>query len=190
MTKVLLLAWDRVSKVKDAFGNKQYKPEDMQELFRKLFNDVQNIHEELAEYINTPSWNRPAYSNYDEVIKSSVEDLVPIPSDSEGILCSNNDSTLIDDDYFSIDTIDYVEASPLDSELVSLDGEIEDDNLGEKLLNINLLITKIEYLKDNPTSDRVLKSPSLFPIPLRIVTLSLRIPILLVRNTIFHSISI
>nr|GEW72142.1 hypothetical protein [Tanacetum cinerariifolium] len=63
---VLLLAWDRVSEIKDAFGNKQYKPEDMQELFCKLFNDVKNIHKELAEYINTPSWNRPAFYNSDE----------------------------------------------------------------------------------------------------------------------------
>nr|GEU35524.1 hypothetical protein [Tanacetum cinerariifolium] len=64
--KVLLLAWDRISEIKDAFGNKQYKLEGMQELFRKLFNDVQNIHKELAEYINTPSWNRPAFYNNDE----------------------------------------------------------------------------------------------------------------------------
>nr|GEW43685.1 zinc finger, CCHC-type [Tanacetum cinerariifolium] len=64
--KVLLLAWDRVSKIKDAFGNKQYKPKDIQELFRKLFNDVQNIHEELAEYINAPSWNHHAFYNNDE----------------------------------------------------------------------------------------------------------------------------
>nr|GEV32830.1 pre-mRNA splicing Prp18-interacting factor [Tanacetum cinerariifolium] len=63
---VLLLAWDRVFEIKDAFGNKQYKPEDMQELFRKLFNDVQNIHEELAEYINTPGWNRPAFYDDDD----------------------------------------------------------------------------------------------------------------------------
>nr|GEZ31888.1 hypothetical protein [Tanacetum cinerariifolium] len=62
--KVLLLAWDRVFKIKDAFGNKQYKPKDMQELFHKLLNDVQNIYEELAEYINTPGWNRPAF--YDD----------------------------------------------------------------------------------------------------------------------------
>nr|GEZ25996.1 pre-mRNA splicing Prp18-interacting factor [Tanacetum cinerariifolium] len=61
--KVLLLAWDRVFKIKDAFGNRQYKPEDIQELFRELFNDVQNILEELAEYINTPGWNRPAFYN-------------------------------------------------------------------------------------------------------------------------------
>nr|GEZ35269.1 hypothetical protein [Tanacetum cinerariifolium] len=121
--KVLLLAWDRVFEIKDAFETKQYKPEDMQELFRKLSNDVQNIHEELAKYINTPGWNRPAYydddddddvdntiaitpvlstekpdnslsmgdehldtipaTESDEVIKSSVEDLVPIPSEFE-----------------------------------------------------------------------------------------------------------
>nr|GFA24311.1 hypothetical protein [Tanacetum cinerariifolium] len=89
--KVLLLACDRVFKIKDAFGNKQYKPEDIQELFHELFNDVQNIHEELAEYINTAGWNRPAfYNNGDdddeesnEFIKSSVETLVPNPSEFE-----------------------------------------------------------------------------------------------------------
>nr|GEU43212.1 hypothetical protein [Tanacetum cinerariifolium] len=118
--KVLLRAWDRVFKIKDALRNKQYKPEDTQELFRELFNDVQNIHEELAEYINTPGWNRPAFCNNgddddedctiavtpdfsitnslimdnehlhtisetksNEFIKSSVENLVPIPSESE-----------------------------------------------------------------------------------------------------------
>nr|GEU89425.1 hypothetical protein [Tanacetum cinerariifolium] len=59
--KVLLRAWDKVFKIKDALGNKQYKPEDTQELFRELFNDVQNIHEELA----------------------GVEDLVPNPSEFE-----------------------------------------------------------------------------------------------------------
>nr|GEY56412.1 hypothetical protein [Tanacetum cinerariifolium] len=62
-SKVLLLAWDRVFKIKYAFGNKQYKSEDIQELFRELFNDVQNIHEELDEYINTLGWNRPAFCN-------------------------------------------------------------------------------------------------------------------------------
>nr|GEV89297.1 hypothetical protein [Tanacetum cinerariifolium] len=97
----------------------------------------------------------------DEVIKSSVEDLVPIPSESEDIPDNMCD---IDDDYFSIDNIDYVEASPPNSELVSLE-EVNDDILREKLLNIHLLVAKIESLNDNPTPDRVLKSPSLFPIP-------------------------
>ncbi|GKB74345.1 hypothetical protein Tco_0935757 [Tanacetum coccineum] len=53
----------------------------------------------------------------------------------------------------------------LDStELVSL-GEVKDDILREKLLNIYLLIAKIESLNDNPTPDCVYKSPSPFPIP-------------------------
>ncbi|GKD08026.1 hypothetical protein Tco_1187711, partial [Tanacetum coccineum] len=90
----------------------------------------------------------------DEVIKSSVEDLVPIPSESKGISDkmydmpfrdnsppldiskdqfedfskSNDDSTSIDDDSFSIDNIDYVEASPPHSELVSLE-EVKDFHL-------------------------------------------------------------
>nr|GEV79227.1 hypothetical protein [Tanacetum cinerariifolium] len=208
--KVLLLAWDRVFKIKDAFGNEQYKPEDIQELFHKLLNDVQNIHEELAEYINTPGWNRPTFYNNDddddvdytiaitpvlstkepdnslsigdehldtipatesdEVIKSSVEDLVPIPSESEGI------PDTIDDDSLYYENIEYVEASPHDSELVSLevekivipeDEEIKDDNLREKLLKVNLLIAKIKALKDNPTpsSEFLSKSSSKSPKP-------------------------
>nr|GFB19010.1 hypothetical protein [Tanacetum cinerariifolium] len=141
----------------------------------------------------------------DELIKSSVEKLVQIPSESEGIpgnMCdvtfhdnsppldvskdqfedffiSNDDSTSIDDDSFSIDNIEYVEASPPDSELVSLEVmeivipkvggidddiilTIKDDILREKLLIIDLLIANIEALKDNPTpsSDFMTKSSS------------------------------
>nr|GEV80174.1 hypothetical protein [Tanacetum cinerariifolium] len=81
----------------------------------------------------------------DEFIKSRVENLIPIPSESEGIpkhVCdvpshensppldvskdtiedlseSNEEISSIDDDSFSVDTIDYVEASPPDFELVS-----------------------------------------------------------------------
>ncbi|GJW36267.1 hypothetical protein Tco_0059187 [Tanacetum coccineum] len=91
----------------------------------------------------------------DEVIKSSIENLVPIPSESEGIpdkMC---------------------DASPPDSELVSLeeikdfhteDGEIKDDILCEKISKINLLIAKIKAINSNPppSSDFVTKSPSTF----------------------------
>nr|GFB97146.1 hypothetical protein [Tanacetum cinerariifolium] len=104
----------------------------------------------------------------DEVIKSSVEDLVPIPSEFKGIpdtpcdvhlvnnptpleandqfeivINSNNDYSSSDDDSLYYENIVYVEASPHDSEFVSLEvekivilenKEIEDDNLREKLL--------------------------------------------------------
>nr|GEZ27133.1 hypothetical protein [Tanacetum cinerariifolium] len=193
-----------------------------QETSIKILHDQEN---ELAEYINTSGWNRPAFYNNgdddgvdytiaitpvlsteepdnslsmgdehldtipttksDEVIKSSIEDLVPILSESEGIpdtMCdvhlvnnptpleakdhfeivinSNNDYSFSDDNSLYNENIEYIEASPHDSEVVSLevaeivipeDEEIEDDNLHEKLLNVNLLITKIEALKDNPT---------------------------------------
>nr|GFA88286.1 hypothetical protein [Tanacetum cinerariifolium] len=55
----------------------------------------------------------------------------------------------------SLKNIEYVEASPHDSELVSLEvaeivilevEEIKDDNLREKLLNVHLLIANIEAL--------------------------------------------
>nr|GFB22839.1 hypothetical protein [Tanacetum cinerariifolium] len=60
----------------------------------------------------------------DQFIKSGVENLIPIPSESEGISEhdfseSNEEFSLTDDDSFSFDKIDYVEASPPDSKLVS-----------------------------------------------------------------------
>ncbi|GJV65571.1 hypothetical protein Tco_1476399 [Tanacetum coccineum] len=66
-----------------------------------------------------------------------------------------DDYALSDDDPFYSEDIHYIEASPPDSELVSLE-EVKDDILREKLLNINLLIAKIESLNDNPTPDCVL----------------------------------
>nr|GEV07143.1 hypothetical protein [Tanacetum cinerariifolium] len=244
MPKVLSLAWETIIEIELAFEDKHCQPKDILQLFQSLHNDVQNIHEELAVYINTLSWDRPTicYSDdddedypiavtsslsteeldnslsmgdehldtilamkSDEFIKSSVESLVLIPSESEGIpdnMCdvpfhdksppldvskgqfedfsdSNDESTSINDDSFSIDNIEYVEASPSNSELVSLEvmkivipevGGIDDDILltikdyilREKLLNINLLIANIEALKDNPapSSNFMTKSSS------------------------------
>nr|GFB27120.1 hypothetical protein [Tanacetum cinerariifolium] len=78
------------------------------------------------------------------------------------------------DDYLYNENIEYVEASPYDSELISLEEEkivipegeeIKDDNLREKLLKVNLLIAKIEALKDNPSpsSEFLTKSSSTSP---------------------------
>ncbi|GJT93383.1 hypothetical protein Tco_1082228 [Tanacetum coccineum] len=89
-----------------------------------------------------------------------------LKDDSETVIDSNNDYSSSDDD--SYEDIDYVDASPPDSELVSLeevkdfhpkDREIKDDILREKLSKINLLIAKIKALNANPTpsSDFVLK---------------------------------
>nr|GEZ58364.1 hypothetical protein [Tanacetum cinerariifolium] len=42
------------------------QPEDTNELFQKLLEDLQIINEELAEYINSLSWNRPTFYDDDE----------------------------------------------------------------------------------------------------------------------------
>nr|GEU33635.1 hypothetical protein [Tanacetum cinerariifolium] len=118
------------------------------------YDSTSNLVHDSPNDFNPPS-QPPLYScefcgndaQSDEFIKSSVENLVPILSESEGILdnmCdvpfhdnsppldiskdqfkdffdSNDDSTSIDDDSFSIDNIEYVEAPPPDSELVSLE---------------------------------------------------------------------
>nr|GEX94067.1 ribonuclease H-like domain-containing protein [Tanacetum cinerariifolium] len=136
MPKVLFIAWERFSEIKHAFTNKQYQPEEIQELICKLLEDVRNINEELFEFTKSLSWDRPMIVDYkehsiqfrlylensfnaiapvlptkereyslsmgdehlstipktksDEVIKSSVKNLVPIPSESE--VTSDNES--------------------------------------------------------------------------------------------------
>nr|GEU91871.1 hypothetical protein [Tanacetum cinerariifolium] len=130
MPKVLSIAWERFSEINHAYIYKRYQPEKIQELMCKLREDVQNIREELSEYINSPSWNYPTFydddeehsvqykeylekssdattpvlpteepeyslsmgyehlntnpeTKYDEIIKSGVEELLPIPREYE-----------------------------------------------------------------------------------------------------------
>ncbi|GKB68395.1 hypothetical protein Tco_0929807 [Tanacetum coccineum] len=129
----------------------------------------------------------------DSLLEEFAGELAPIPPGIHEADFDPEEDIRLDDQLFYDDTssdddsfedIDYVEASPPDSELVSLeevkdfdteDGEIDtdilltikDDILCEKLRNINLLIAKIESLNDNPTPDFVLKSSSLFLIPVK-----------------------
>nr|GFA00613.1 hypothetical protein [Tanacetum cinerariifolium] len=76
----------------------------------------------------------------DEFIKSGVENLIPIPNQIEDFSESNEEFSSTDDDYFSFDKIDYVEASPPDSELVS----------SEVMEIVILEVGGIEASNDNP----------------------------------------
>ncbi|GJY43333.1 hypothetical protein Tco_0431546 [Tanacetum coccineum] len=76
--KVLLLAWEKFFEIKHACGKKQHQPEDIQDLLHKLLNDVQIISEELADYINTPNWNCPAfYEDDDEEYTIAITPVLP-----------------------------------------------------------------------------------------------------------------
>ncbi|GJS30322.1 hypothetical protein Tco_0490942 [Tanacetum coccineum] len=168
----------------------------------------------------------------DEIIKSSVENLVPIPSEFEGIsddscdmpICDigrinvesdllesliNRDTSIVysskidpileesagelayiapippgiveadfdlnvdtssdNDDFEDIEYVSLEEVNDVDQEEKEFNLEdifqIQDVILREKLLNVHRLISNIESLKVNSTPDRVLESPSPFPIP-------------------------
>nr|GEU76400.1 hypothetical protein [Tanacetum cinerariifolium] len=120
MPRVLSIAWERISKIKYVFT----KPEEIPELMCKLLEHVQNIREELTEYINSPittilPTEEHEYSlsmgyehlsttpetEFDEVIKSSAKNLVPIPSEYEFTSDDENECDVpIKDDYSSVFT--------------------------------------------------------------------------------------
>nr|GEZ16988.1 hypothetical protein [Tanacetum cinerariifolium] len=137
--KVLTQAWDKFFEMQNA------QPKDTHELLCKLLEDVQIINEELAEYINSSSWNHPAFYDDDDdeysiqVCEKSPIAIAPVLPTEEP------------ENSLSITS---------DSELVSLE-EVKDEILRAKLLNIHLLIAKIKLLNNNPTPNCVLKSPSL-----------------------------
>nr|GEZ00791.1 hypothetical protein [Tanacetum cinerariifolium] len=94
------------------------------------------------------SENSPVCDNHSDIFSDSKID---------------DDISVYDDDF---EDVEYVEASLLDPEIVSVEEEvhfehisqIQDIVLREKLLSITRLISDIESLNDNPTPDRVLNS--------------------------------
>nr|GEY11174.1 hypothetical protein [Tanacetum cinerariifolium] len=83
----------------------------------------------------------------DEFIKSGVENLIPIPSESEGI----------PEHISEVMEIVIPEVGGIDDDILLM---IEHDDLREKLRNVNLLIFKIEALNANPTPSSDCKTPS------------------------------
>nr|GFA72078.1 hypothetical protein [Tanacetum cinerariifolium] len=127
-------------------------------------------------------WKIPACCDDDDDYNSAI---TPVLSTEETensltkdyfeiVINSNDDISSSDDNSLCNEKIEYVEASPHDSEVVSLEvaeivipevEEIKDDNFREKLLNVHLLIANIEALKDNPapSSEFLTKSSSTSP---------------------------
>ncbi|GJS95842.1 hypothetical protein Tco_0802810 [Tanacetum coccineum] len=193
--KVLLLAWEKFFEINHACREKKHQPEDLQELLHKLLKDVQIISEELADYINTPNWNRPAFyedddeeytiaitpvlpteepdnslsmgdeqlstileTKSDELIKSSVENLVPIPSESEDFSDIESEcDVLVCDTFMTFSNLLF----DADDDFSSSDDESfsdEDfDSLLEvfsgKLAHINLISPEIDEADFDPEEE-------------------------------------
>ncbi|GKE28089.1 hypothetical protein Tco_1443473 [Tanacetum coccineum] len=198
--KVLLIAWERFGEINEELSeyiscpswNRPTFYDDNDDEYTIIYKKPKAITPDLPidEPDNSVSMGDEHLNTIPETEKSSVENLVPIPSDFKGIskytydvpVCedpstfdalndhseilsdSNDDGTSSDDDDF--EDIEYV--NDVDQEEKEFDLEnilqIQDVILREKLLNISRLITNIKSLNDNPTPDRVLKSPSLVPI--------------------------
>ncbi|GJS04066.1 hypothetical protein Tco_0320574 [Tanacetum coccineum] len=147
-------------------------------LIRETLEEVFQVPRHFTRHPND-STNFVIKDHAYEVIKSSVEDLVPIPSETKGIpdsvcdvpLCnnptpleafkkiwtiidSNNDSSSSDDD--SYENIDYVDASPPDAEIVSLEAvEIVIPEVGG--IDTDILLT----IKDDILCEKFLPPQSL-----------------------------
>ncbi|GKC23245.1 hypothetical protein Tco_1025395 [Tanacetum coccineum] len=146
-------------------------------------NNRINVESDLVESLINRDTSIVHSSKIDPILEEFAGELAHIAPIPPGIVEADfdpNDDTSSDDDSF--ENIEYVDASPSYSELVSLEKvndvdqeekefdledilQIQDVNLRERLLKISRLISNIESLKDKPTPDRVFKSPSSFPIP-------------------------
>nr|GFC46011.1 hypothetical protein [Tanacetum cinerariifolium] len=121
---------------------------------RKLLKDLQIINEELAEYINSLSWNLPAFYDeddeysiqYKEYLENYSNAIVPVlPTEEPDKSISMGDEHLSTISETELDEIikssvenlvliprhRFFKASPPDSELVSLE-QVQDDILREK----------------------------------------------------------
>ncbi|GKC39797.1 hypothetical protein Tco_1052181, partial [Tanacetum coccineum] len=157
----------------------------------------------IEEPDNSLSMGDEHLNTISETEKYSVENLVPIPSESKGISDDICDVPFCDNDHFDaefglinsllsrdisitspkidflpeefageLDLIDPILPGIDDDDFDEEEGEIdidifqiEDEILREKLLNVNLLIDKIEALNLTPSIPFVLEYPSSSPIP-------------------------
>ncbi|GJY36534.1 hypothetical protein Tco_0421912 [Tanacetum coccineum] len=134
-----LLAWENFFEIKHACSENQHQPKDLQELLHKLLKDVQIISEELADYINTPNWNCPAfYEDDDEEYTITITPVLPTEEPDNSLECdvpvcdnlTTFSNTLFDADddfsssdeelFFDEDVLKEIYSNPLyDEEIIS-----------------------------------------------------------------------
>ncbi|GJX87156.1 hypothetical protein Tco_0339170, partial [Tanacetum coccineum] len=84
--------------------------EEVQELLSKLLQDLQSINEELAEYINTPSWNfpSPSYDDDDDEYSFATQEYLMTCSTAITPDSPKTDSLIMVDKH--LDTIPKIES--------------------------------------------------------------------------------
>ncbi|GJZ82463.1 hypothetical protein Tco_0647636 [Tanacetum coccineum] len=135
-------------------------------------NNYVNVESDLLESLINRDTSIVYSSKIDPILEEFASKLAHIALIPPGIVEAdfdpNDDTSSDDDDFEDIEYVILEEVNDVDQEEKEFDLEdicqIQDVILRAKLLNIHRLISNIESLKVNPTPDRVLKSPSPFPI--------------------------
>ncbi|GKC71981.1 hypothetical protein Tco_1117864, partial [Tanacetum coccineum] len=132
-----------------------------------------NVESELVESLINRDTSIVYSSKIDPILEEFSDELAHIAPIAPGIVeidfDQNDDTSSDNDDFEDIEYVSLEEENDVDQEEKEFNLEdifqIQDVILREKLLNVHRLISNIESLKVNSTLDRVLESPSLFPIP-------------------------
>ncbi|GJT09510.1 reverse transcriptase domain-containing protein [Tanacetum coccineum] len=165
--------------IKSSVKNLVPIPSKLEDILDKLCdmptcdNDRINVESDLVESLINHDTSIVYSSKIDHILEEFTDELARIAPIPPGIVEADFDpkdgTSSDDDDFEDIEYVSLEEVNDVDQEEKEFDLEdilqIQDIILREKLLNINRLIVNIESLKDNPTPDRVLNSPSSFPIP-------------------------
>ncbi|GKB58684.1 hypothetical protein Tco_0914870 [Tanacetum coccineum] len=141
--KVVSLAWEKISEIEHAFEDKQYQLEGILELFCKLHDDVQNIHEELAEYINTPNWNRPIVYYDDDDDEDYTIANTPVLSTKEPV-----DSLIMEDEH--LDTFSATESDEVIKSSVENLGFSDSNDDSTSIDDDSFSIDDIDYVEASP----------------------------------------
>ncbi|GKD55815.1 hypothetical protein Tco_1289202, partial [Tanacetum coccineum] len=129
-----------------------------------------NVESDFVEFLINRDTSIVYSSKIDPILEKFAGELAHIAPIPPGIVEADfdpNDDTSSDDDDF--EDIEYISLEEVEQEEKKFDLEdifqVQDVILREKLLNVHRLISNIKSLKVNSTPDRVLESPSPFPIP-------------------------
>ncbi|GJU10663.1 hypothetical protein Tco_1133059 [Tanacetum coccineum] len=112
------------------------------ELFHKLHDDVQNIHEELVEYINTPNWNRPIVYYDDDDDEDYTIAITPVLSTKEPV-----DSLIMEDEH-----LDTIPAKESDEVIKSSVEDNPDSGSPTSYLNLSLPDYEAFFCDSEPDS--------------------------------------
>nr|GEU42292.1 putative reverse transcriptase domain-containing protein [Tanacetum cinerariifolium] len=117
-------------------------PEDSNELFQKLLEDLQIVNKELAEYINSPSWDRPIFFNDNEDHSVQYKEYLENPSNEIVVLNSNQEKEKSPQNsniqfYCMHNNVDDLIESALNSKLLSINLESQClDKKKQKVKNV------------------------------------------------------